>query len=113
MVSGESTATVTRDPAPARTPRREASTTSLASSRSSSNPARAKPSISAMVAQVNPGWPASACRAARAVHLCALTWGRKLRPGRASAMVLRLVSSSSCCTTNAGVVRSSRRTGAA
>ena len=105
MVSAESTATVTRDPARARAPSLVASATSLARSRSSPRPARAMPSISAMVAQVKAAWPSWAWRAARAVHLCALTWGRRRRPGRACAMVARLWSSRSRCTRRAGVVR--------
>jgi hypothetical protein len=52
MIGSASTAMVTRTPPRTRSPRRVASTTSLAKSRSSDNPTRAIPSISAMVAQV-------------------------------------------------------------
>ena len=41
------------------------------------------PSISATVAQVKPRCPCAAWRAARAVHLCALTCGRSRSPGSA------------------------------
>ena len=53
IVASESTATVTRAPRLANAPSRLASTTSLASSKSSPRPASAMPSISRMVAQVN------------------------------------------------------------
>ena len=53
---------MTRAPARASAPSRVASATSLASRRSSPNPARAIPSISRTVAQVNPVWPG--CRLA-------------------------------------------------
>ena len=106
MVSSESTATVMRAPASPSTPRRRASSTSLASSRSSPRPAAAMPSISRMVAQQNPWWPASANRRARAVDLNAFTWGRRRRPGQAADMTSRLWSKASRSTTRAGVGRS-------
>ena len=65
MVSSESTATVTRAPDRASTPSRVASATSLARRRSSPSPARAMPSISAMVAQVNPVCPRRLARRQR------------------------------------------------
>ena len=64
------------------------------------------PSISAMVAQVNAVCPSAAWRAASAVHLCALTWGRSSAPGNASAIVRRLASRRAASTTSAGVVSS-------
>ena len=73
MVTSESTATVTATPSRTSAPRRVASTTSLANRRSWPSPARAMPSISAMVAQVKAVWPSSAWRPASLVHLWALT----------------------------------------
>ncbi len=55
----------------------------------------------------------AAWRAANAVHLWALTWGRRRLPGSASDMVVKLASSSSRWTTNAGVVSSPVFTGEA
>ena len=109
-VSGESTATVTRAvPVPTRAPSRRVSSTSLASSRSSPNPAAAMPSISRTVAQQKPWWPAEASRVARAVHLKALTWGRRVEPGRATDMAATLWSSTDASASRAGVVRSPAR----
>src|ERR1700736_2134424 len=106
MVCFESTATVTR--ASIR-PSREASTTSLASSKSSPRPASAMPSTSRMVAHVKVRWPASSWRRARAVLLCAFTCGRSRAPGSAVAMVEMLWSKASRSTRRAGVTSSSIR----
>src|SRR5580704_12403034 len=106
IVASESTANVTRAPRLANAPSRLASATSLANSKSSPSPASAMPSISRMVAQVQALFPSAAWRAANAVHLCALTWGRSCPPGNASAIVRRLASRRPASTTNAGVVNS-------
>ena len=106
MVSSESTATVIRAPERDSSPSLVASTTSLARRRSCPSPARAMPSISSMVAQVNPRCPSDAWWPARAVHLCAFTWGRSREPGNTSLIVRKLDSRPAPSTTRAGVVRS-------
>src|ERR1022692_2567785 len=106
MVAAESTATVTRAPSRTSAPRRLASTTSFASSRSWPRPAAAMPSHSRIVAQVKFRWPASAWRLASSVHLCALTCGRRRSPGSAAAISARLCSNASVSTRTAGVTSS-------
>ena len=64
------------------------------------------PTASRGVAQVNERWPTSYWRWASDVHLCALTWGRRRRPGWAAAIVARLSSSAPRSMINAGVGRS-------
>jgi len=54
--------------------------------------------LTLMVAQVNAGFPSAAWRAANAVHLWALTWGRRRGPGRAAAMATRLWSRAAAST---------------
>src|SRR6478735_11239929 len=61
------------------------------------------PSISRVVAQQKPLWPATASSWARAVDLNALTCGRSRLPGRAAAMVATLWSNASMSTISAGV----------
>src|SRR6266704_339416 len=102
-VCGESTARVTRAPPAISAPSRRASRTSLASRRSWPSPAADMPSHSRIVAQVNPSCPATACRLARFVHLCALTCGRSRGPGSAAAISAMLCSSTAASTTSAGV----------
>ena len=97
-------------PGPATGPSRLASSTSLARRRSSPSPAAAMPSTSRAVAQQNVRWPAAARRAASAVDLNALTWGRSAGPGRTAAIVATFRSNAARSTTRAGVVRSASRT---
>ena len=107
MVSGESTATVTRaDPAATNAPKRFASNTWLANNKSPPKPAAAMPSTSATVAQQNAVWPALAKRCANVVDLNAFTWGRKANPGRRAAMVATLASKTVKSATKAGVTNS-------
>ncbi|CAB5032509.1 unannotated protein [freshwater metagenome] len=103
IVAGESTAMVTRASSAAKASSRNGSITSLAKSKSAPSPARAMPIISLGVAQVKASWPTASWRWARAVHLCALTWGRAVRPGRAEASAAKLWSRRAESTTSAGV----------
>src|SRR5262249_47589646 len=99
----ESTATQILAPPATSLPSLRASSTSLASRRSSPSPAATIPSHSRIVAHVNASWPAAACRLARLVHLCALTCGRSRGPGSAAAISAILRSSTSASISSAGV----------
>ena len=67
------------------------------------------PTSSRGVAHVNPVWPRAACSRASAVHLCALTCGRRRAPGSAAVIVSRLCVSARASTTSAGVGSSATR----